>query len=69
MSVYPNPALSDIAIGTEGQIKSVTICDMYGVVVQREITKTFSISGLASGVYTLSVATNKGLAYSRFVKE
>lgn len=69
MNVYPNPASSQITVETDAEIESISIFDVTGALVQKENTTSFSIAKLEKGVYTLSILTNNGLAYSRFIKK
>jgi len=65
--LYPNPspAGADVSISTEAVISNVTILDINGKVV-KTITEvndsviSFNVEGLAKGLYTVSIMTDKG---------
>ena len=69
ISMYPNPASTQLTIDTEDKIESITIFDMFGSLVQQESTASFSIEELASGIYIANVQTNEGIVRVRFVKK
>jgi hypothetical protein len=69
MGIYPNPATTLLTIDTDEYIKDITVLDMFGAIVQKENTKAFSVENLAKGIYTLTIETENGVYYNRFVKE
>jgi hypothetical protein len=69
ISIYPNPTANQLNINSTDQIESVIIYDLFGAVVQRENTSSFSVENLASGVYLIEVKTIAGVAHGRFVRE
>lgn len=69
VAIYPNPATSIIKVDTEEKLVSLAIFDITGSLVQQELTNSFSIENLESGIYTINIVTSKGVAYSRFVKK
>jgi ELWxxDGT repeat protein len=69
ISVYPNPANSNLTVQVSGTIESVLIYNTSGKLVQSEIKNTFSVENLPAGIYFLQVQTENGIGTSRFVKE
>ncbi|MCJ8292279.1 MAG: T9SS type A sorting domain-containing protein [Crocinitomicaceae bacterium] len=69
VSIYPNPASSQIKIELDEQIEEVLVFDMYGTLVQTESTNSFSIEALSSGIYSIHIKTSNGLIRKRFIKE
>lgn len=70
VTVSPNPASSTLYLQSDSELKSSTIYDLTGVVVKHKNSndQTFDISSLPAGVYVLGVVNQKGVSYSRFVK-
>lgn len=68
--VSPNPASSTLYLQSASDLKSSTIYDMTGAVVEHKNSndKSFDISSLPSGVYVLGVVNQNGTSYARFVK-
>ncbi|MFT5778772.1 MAG: hypothetical protein ACI837_001728 [Crocinitomicaceae bacterium] len=69
INIYPNPASTEISVDSEEMIEGVTIFNMFGELVQQEISATFSVSTLSNGVYVMNIQTSKGISRSRFIKE
>ncbi len=68
LSVYPNPATSSATILNKGDLKmeQVWVYNVLGQVVYRakatrNDTHTISLNGMAAGVYTIQVQTDKGI--------
>lgn len=68
LSVYPNPATSSATILNKGDLKmeQVWVYNVLGQVVyrakaDRNDTHTISLNGMAAGVYTIQVQTDKGI--------
>lgn len=68
LTIYPNPATSNLSIDTEAIIESISIYDVNGMIVQSETTKEFSIETLSTGLYILKVETTNGVISRRFAK-
>lgn len=68
LSIYPNPASSDLTIETEAIIESIEIFDINGSMVQNETTNNFSVASLTNGIYFIHVKTNEGVITERFIK-
>lgn len=67
--VYPNPANALMSVEAEG-LQQVTICNTMGQVVMMQRCSedgvVISTSGLASGIYTISIKAANGTATKRF---
>ena len=68
LSIYPNPASSQLTIDTQDQVESIAIYNLMGALVQTETTLSFSVTDLANGIYILKLRTNTGTVNKRFVK-
>lgn len=69
MTVYPNPASSQITINSKEQIESIMIFNLNGSLMQKVKSETFSIENLSSGIYVANVKTVNGVSRVKFVKE
>jgi hypothetical protein len=76
LSVYPNPATSELYIRNTEKIKRIDITNLLGQRVKSMIVtggldiQTISLDGLSNGLYTVLAYDEKGLiANSKFVKE
>jgi monoamine oxidase len=66
--IYPNPAKDIINIKTASPIKSVSIYNELGVLVDVNNNKSINIEGLTKGGYFLKIVTDKSIEYKKFVK-
>lgn len=69
MTVYPNPTTTFLTIDTDELIKSISIFNVSGKLVQYETVTTFSVQELPQGVYLVNVITENGVQTLRFIKE
>ncbi len=74
LSIHPNPARESISFELPDQVKDIQLTNNSGVQVairfiQNENTYTCDISGLAPGMYLLSVQTESVQMSSKFIKE
>ncbi len=73
INIYPNPTTNDIAIESFPLQAIIEITNIQGQLVRTFATtgdKTnVDVSALPSGVYIIKVATEKGVAVSKFIKE
>lgn len=69
IQLYPNPVNSQLNIIIEDQVKSISIFDVSGELMQKEVISTFSVQELPSGLYFLHLSTMKGTTVQHFVKE
>lgn len=67
--VYPNPTSNAVTIETDVHIKSVSIIDMNGTIIQFESTPQFSIGNLTTVIYFLEIQTNQGVWRERILKQ
>lgn len=71
--LYPNPAKNSLTITTKQDvtISSISIYNMLGqlVQVQTNPTESIDVSGLQSGSYFMRIASDKGSATGKFIKE
>ncbi len=69
-NVYPNPAFNQLYINCNEAVREVSVLDMAGrTVISNGAEKTLNVSGLATGVYMVRVATENGIGIQKFVKE
>lgn len=72
-TIYPNPAkdILNIKSNKNIEISSITIYTVLGQIVQTitQPAKTIDVSDLKTGNYFLKVATDKGTATTKFIKE
>ena len=69
ISIYPNPATTQITLQTTEIINQISIFNLSGQVVQTENKNIFSVENLPAGIYILQVQTERGISNMRFVKE
>ena len=71
ISIYPNPAQTEIFIKTELQIEQVKIYSITGSLLIRDdhFNEKLSVSALAPGFYLVYVYTEKGVMVSKVVKQ
>jgi hypothetical protein len=70
ISIYPNPATSQINIITDQTINEITIYSITGQeMLKLNNTKTVDVSGLAAGSYSVKIVTDSGVAVERVVVE
>jgi len=74
--LYPNPVNSTLYLVTDLQTTmDVAIYDITGKLVYSQVIKQgfnqeeIDISELKSGVYNLSISTNKGMTSQKFIKQ
>lgn len=70
-SIYPNPATTILNVNLNAEIKSVSIYNTLGQMVQEnvEADKIIDISGLKTGSYFFNVISDRGTVSSKFIKE
>ena len=75
ISLYPNPATSQIILETNGNvIKSITLFDLNGrLITQKDYAASsaygLDVSRLSEGVYYLSIQTEGSVVVKRFIKK
>ncbi|HEY0047270.1 MAG TPA: T9SS type A sorting domain-containing protein, partial [Flavobacterium sp.] len=68
--IYPNPATEQISISGVGEILQIEIFNILGSkVFDAKDTNKVDISSLDSGVYLISIQTESGSGFKKFIKE
>ena len=67
--VYPNPANSSITIQSSDRIEKISIYNVFGALIQEGYENVFSVQHLATGVYTFKITTDKGVSFTRVIKQ
>jgi sugar lactone lactonase YvrE len=72
--VYPNPASNMVQVAYTGSIITISVCDMLGKEVpipnpfqRKGNSMNIDVSGLAEGVYFISIKTNEGIITKKVV--
>lgn len=69
-SVYPNPATDRLNISCNEAVREINVIDMAGrTVISTGAERSLNVSGLATGVYMVRIATENGIGIQKFVKE
>ena len=66
--VYPNPAIDQLTIQTDGNIQSVQILNLSGQVLLEQKSGELNIAHLAAGTYILRGSTDKGSFSETIIK-
>jgi len=69
IAVYPNPVRNLLNIQSQNNVQRIEIFNLMGQKVIDTHDTEINTSDLTSGVYVVRVATDKGIATSKFVKE
>lgn len=73
VSIYPNPVKNTLLVsGITDDVKSIEITDLTGKVIRtisNELNQPTDVSRLASGVYFVTLLSDKGNQTIRFIKE
>jgi Leucine-rich repeat (LRR) protein len=71
ISIYPNPAKSEINISSDNIIESIEFIDVFGKVIKSSLNSnnTIDVSNLSNGLYFLQVYTKEGSAIKKFIKD
>jgi uncharacterized protein YjdB len=71
ISIYPNPATSEINISSDNFIESIEFIDVFGKVIKSILNSnnTIDVSNLSNGLYFLQVYTKEGSAIKKFIKD
>lgn len=71
LSIYPNPASSQITIDTDKTIETIVIIDNIGKTVKTITSNSnlINVSDLTQGIYFLKIQTDKGLVNKKFFKK
>ncbi len=74
-NVYPNPVENNLYIETELNVKEVSIYDIYGrqttvySLQSTDFVNAIDVADLGTGIYFVSIKTDKGNIVRRFVKD
>ncbi len=69
LSVYPNPAITQIHLSLNREMKEVCILNLQGEILINGTGEDVDISSLTEGIYLLQVLTDKGMLTQRFIKQ
>jgi hypothetical protein len=69
VSIYPNPASGLLTVETTGAINNVSVIDMQGKTVYNTNEGVVDLSGLANGIYVITVNTSEGVYHQHIIKE
>jgi PKD repeat protein len=71
--VFPNPTQNIIYIQSDAKIESIRLIDLNGRTMLTNVAPTsktqINIESLASGVYTMVIASEEGLMYHKVIKQ
>jgi len=71
ISIFPNPAKTDLFIKSEVQIEKVEICDLTGKTIinsNLSIVNSIDVSALPTGIYLVKIYTDKGVVTQKLIK-
>lgn len=70
IKVVPNPINGLGEIVTDSKVEKITIQNLQGqVILENSLSNTFDISNYASGIYLMTVHTDKGLTKLKLIKQ
>jgi hypothetical protein len=71
IGLYPNPTSNELTIQSNSKIKSITIIDLTGKKIKKEIKNknSISVNELYSGIYFIEILTLEGKFIEKFIKE
>jgi len=70
IKVVPNPINGIGEIITDSKVEKITIQNLQGqVILENSLSNTFDISNYASGIYLMTVQTDKGLTKLKLIKQ
>lgn len=71
IKVYPVPARDVLFVNSDNAIRELAILSANGSLIKlaSQSRKQIDVSGLAKGVYLLRAVTEKGVSYTRFIKQ
>ena len=73
VTMYPNPVKNWVTISSKENIKSVSVFDVQGRVLQTQITSNrevkIDLSNRSDGVYFIKIQTEKGIKVEKVIKQ
>ena len=73
IQVFPNPAENSINIKSDSTINAIEIYDAQGRIIQiilsTEITQLIDLTGYTSGIYFITIKTDKGIKTEKIIKK
>jgi hypothetical protein len=71
LSIYPNPVKDKLNVMSYSHIKKIEIVDLAGKLIYHnfEVTSKLNVSQLKSGIYFLTVTTEKESVTTKFIKQ
>jgi calcineurin-like phosphoesterase len=70
IKVVPNPINGLGEIITDSKVEKITIQNLQGkVILENSLSNSFDISNYASGIYLMTVQTDKGLTKLKLIKQ
>jgi hypothetical protein len=69
ITLYPNPSSQTIQIKVADNtiIEDIIMYDSFGKIIHKQIASSIDVSALISGIYTVKITTNKGLAVKQII--
>lgn len=67
--LYPNPAVNELHITADAEVRDVIIVNMLGQTVLNGTGNELNVSGLPSGHYLLQADTDRGVWRGKFIKQ
>jgi len=69
-SIYPNPVSDVLNIKTKGEIKSISVYDMFGRKMNAKVTgEKVDVKHFLSGTYVIDIETSLGKSSQKFIKK
>ncbi len=73
LSVYPNPAKTQLNVSANVVIESILITDIVGRVVMMELvtnqSKVIALENFSNGMFTIQIKTSEGICVKKFIKD
>ena len=73
VSVYPNPAVNEVTITADNNIKSIQIYDAQGRTIltrlQEDLETKLELSSYSKGIYFIKITTEKGAQVQKLLKD
>ncbi|MBK8600749.1 MAG: T9SS type A sorting domain-containing protein [Flavobacterium sp.] len=73
VAVYPNPAVNEVTITADNNIKSIQLYDAQGRIIltrlQEDLETKLELSSYSKGIYFIKITTEKGAQVQKLLKE